>query len=71
MMKIVSMPAGLSLTMGDTTALSVAPTLTPAKARRSKAAFVRSAVTPGAKHKSQATRANRRKAKVRSKRCLG
>ena len=71
MMKIVSMPAGLSLTMGDTTALSVAPTLTPAKARRSKAAFVKSAVTPGAKHKSQAIRANRRKAKIRSKRCLG
>lgn len=68
MMKIVSMPAGLSLTMGDTTALSVAPM--PAKARRSKAAFVKSAVTPGAKHKSQATRANRRKAKTRSKRCL-
>lgn len=69
MMKIVSMPAGLSLTMGDTTALSVAPTLTPSKARRSKAAFVKSAVTPGAKHKSQATRANRRKAKIRSRRC--
>ena len=70
MRKIVSMPAGLSLALGDTTALSVAPTLTPAKARRSKAAFVKSAVTPGAKHKSQATRANRRKAKARSKRCL-
>lgn len=71
MMKIASMPAGLSLALGDTTALSVAPTLTPAKARRNKAAFVKSAITPGAKHKSQATRANRRKAKIRSKRCLG
>lgn len=71
MMKIVSMPAGLSLALGDTTALSVAPTLTPAKARRSKVAFVKSAITPGAKHKSQAIRANRRKAKIRSKRCLG
>ena len=70
MMKIVSMPAGLSLTLGDTTALSVAPTLTPSKARRSKAAFVKSAITPGAKHKSQAERSNRRKAKARSKRCL-
>ena len=70
MMKIVSMPAGLSLTMGDTSVLSVAPTLTPTKARRSKAAFVKSAVTPGAKHKSQTIRANRRKAKTRSKRCL-
>ena len=71
MMKIVSMPAGLSLALGDTTALSVAPPLTPAKARRSKVAFVKSAITPGAKHKSQAIRANRRKAKIRSKRCLG
>ena len=70
MMKIVSMPAGLSLTLGDTTALSVAPKPAPSKAKRSKAAFVKSAVTPGAKHKSQVTRANRRKAKVRSKRCL-
>lgn len=69
MMKIVSMPAGLSLTMGDTTALSVAPMPAPTKARRSKAAFAKSAVTPGAKHKSQATRANRRKAKIRSRRC--
>lgn len=68
MMKIVSMPAGLSLTMGDTTALSVAPM--PAKARRSKAAFVRSLITRGKKHKSQAERSNRRKAKARSKRCL-
>ena len=70
MMKIVSMPAGLSLTMGDTTALSVAPKPAPSKARRSKAAFVRSLITRGKKHKSQATRANRRKAKARSKRCL-
>lgn len=69
MMKIVSMPAGLSLTMGDTTALSVAPKPAPSKARRSKAAFVKSAITPGAKHKSQAIRANRRKAKIRSRRC--
>ena len=45
-----------------------APTLTPAKARKSKAAFAKSAVTPGSKHKSQAIRANRRKAKIRSKR---
>ena len=70
MMKIVSMPAGLSLTMGDTTALSVAPMPAPSKARRSKAAFVKSAITPGAKHKSQTVRANKRKAKIRSKRCL-
>lgn len=71
MMKIVSMPAGLSLTMGDTAALSVAPMPAPTKARRSKAAFVRSLITNGSKHKSQAIRANRRKAKIRSKRCLG
>nr|DAO98503.1 MAG TPA: hypothetical protein [Caudoviricetes sp.] len=45
-----------------------APTLTPTKARRSKAAFVKSAITKGAKHKSQEIRANRRKAKTRSKR---
>ena len=70
MMKIVSMPAGLSLTPGDTTALSVAPMPAPSKAKRSKAAFVKSAITPGAKHKSQEVRANRRKAKIRSKRCL-
>ena len=69
MMKIVSMPAGLSLALGDTTALSVAPKPAPSKARRSKAAFVKSAITPGAKHKSQAIRANRRKAKIRSRRC--
>ena len=69
MMKIVSMPAGLSLALGDTTALSVAPMPAPSKARRSKAAFVKSAITPGAKHKSQAIRANRRKAKIRSRRC--
>ena len=48
--------------------LGGAPTLTPAKARKSKAAFAKSAVTPGAKHKSQTVRANRRKAKIRSKR---
>ena len=70
MMKIVSMPAGLSLALGDASVLGGAPTLTPTKARRSKAAFVKSAVTPGAKHKSQAERSNRRKAKARSKRCL-
>ena len=64
MMKTASMLAGLSLALGG------APTLTPARARRSKAAFVKSAVTPGAKHKSQTVRANRRKAKIRSKRCL-
>lgn len=69
MMKIVSMPAGLSLALGDTTALSVTPKPAPSKARRSKAAFVKSAITPGAKHKSQAIRANRRKAKIRSRRC--
>lgn len=70
MMKSVSMLAGLSLALGDTSMLGGAPTLAPAKARRSKAAFVKSAVTPGAKHKSQTVRANRRKAKIRSKRCL-
>ncbi len=70
MMKIVSMPAGLSLTMGDTTALSVAPMPAPTKARRSKAAFAKSLITRGKKHKSQTIRANRRKAKIRSKRCL-
>lgn len=70
MMKIVSMPAGLSLALGDASVLGGAPMPAPSKARRSKAAFVKSAVTPGAKHKSQVTRANRRKAKVRSKRCL-
>ena len=70
MMKTASMLAGLSLALGDTSALGGSPTLTPAKARRSKAAFVKSAITPGAKHKSQAIRANRRKAKTRSKRCL-
>jgi hypothetical protein len=70
MMKTASMLAGLSLALGDTSALGGSPTLTPTKARRSKAAFVKSAVIPGAKHKSQAIRANRRKAKTRSKRCL-
>lgn len=70
MMKSVSMLAGLSLALGDTSMLGGAPTLTPAKARRSKAAFAKSAVTPGAKHKSQTIRSNRRKAKIRSKRCL-
>lgn len=68
MMKTASMLAGLSLALGDASVLGGAPTLTPTKARRSKAAFVKSAVTPGAKHKSQKTRANRRKAKIRSKR---
>nr|DAN26718.1 MAG TPA: hypothetical protein [Caudoviricetes sp.] len=48
--------------------LGGAPTLTPTKTRRSKAAFARSLITRGKKHKSQATRANRRKAKTRSKR---
>ena len=64
MMKTASMLAGLSLALGG------APMLTPAKARRSKAAFVKSAITKGTKHKSQEIRANRRKAKTRSKRCL-
>ena len=68
MMKTASMLAGLSLALGDASVLGGAPTLTPTKARRSKAAFVKSAVTPGAKHKSQTVRANRRKAKIRSKR---
>lgn len=70
MMKTASMLAGLSLALGDTSALGASPTLTPTKARRSKEAFVKSAITPGAKHKSQTVRANRRKAKTRSKRCL-
>lgn len=69
MMKAVSMLAGLSLVLNDTGTLGGAPILAPAKAR-SKAAFVKSAITPGAKHKSQTIRANRRKAKIRSKRCL-
>ena len=68
MMKAMSMLAGLSLTLNDTSTLGGAPILAPAKARRSKAAFVKSAVTPGAKHKSQTVRANRRKSKMRSKR---
>ena len=68
MMKAVSMLAGLSLALGDTSTLGGAPTLTPARARRSKAAFVKSAITKGAKHKSQAIRSSRRKAKTRSKR---
>ena len=68
MMKAVSMLAGLSLALGDASVLGGAPTLTPTKTRRSKAAFAKSAVTPGAKHKSQEIRANRRKAKIRSKR---
>lgn len=68
MMKAVSMLAGLSLALGDASVLGGAPTLNLAKARRSKAAFAKSAITPGAKHKSQTIRANRRKAKIRSKR---
>lgn len=52
----------------DTSVLGGAPTLTPAKARKSKAAFAKSAIIPGSKHKSQEIRANRRKAKIRSKR---
>nr|WP_315016500.1 hypothetical protein [uncultured Campylobacter sp.] len=68
MMKSVSMLAGLSLALGDTSILGGAPTLNLAKARKSKAAFAKSAVTPGAKHKSQTIRSNRRKAKTRSKR---
>lgn len=68
MMKAVSMLAGLSLALNDTSTLGGAPILVPAKARRNKAAFVKSAITPGAKHKSQTIRSNRRKAKTRSKR---
>lgn len=68
MTKAMSMLAGLSLALNDTSVLGGAPILAPAKARRSKAAFVKSAVTPSAKHKSQTIRANRRKAKTRSKR---
>ena len=68
MMKAVSMLAGLSLALNDTGTLGGAPTLTPAKARKSKAAFARSLITNGSKHKSQTIRANRRKAKARSKR---
>ena len=70
MMKAVSMLAGLSLALGDTSMLGGAPTLNLAKARKSKAAFAKSAIIPGSKHKSQEIRANRRKAKTRSKRCL-
>lgn len=66
MMKAASILAGLSLAPNDTSTLGGMPV--PAKARRSKAAFVKSAITPGAKHKSQTIRANRRKAKIRSKR---
>ena len=68
MMKAVSMLAGLSLALNDTSTLGGAPMLAPTKARRNKAAFAKSAITPGAKHKSQAERSNRRKAKIRSKR---
>ena len=68
MMKTASMLAGLSLALNDTSVLGGAPTLTPTKARRSKAAFARSLITNGSKHKSQAIRSSRRKAKIRSKR---
>lgn len=68
MMKTTSMLAGLSLALGDTSMLGGAPTLNLAKARKSKAAFAKSAIIPGSKHKSQEIRANRRKAKIRSKR---
>ena len=68
MMKTASMLAGLSLALNDTSVLGGAPTLTPTKTRRSKAAFARSLITNGSKHKSQTVRANRRKAKTRSKR---
>ena len=68
MMKSVSMLAGLSLALGDTSMLGGAPTLNLAKARKSKAAFAKSAIIPGSKHKSQEIRATRRKAKIRSKR---
>ena len=68
MMKAMSILAGLSLALNDTSTLGGAPILVPAKARRNKAAFVKSAITPGAKHKSQTIRSNRRKSKMRSKR---
>ena len=68
MMKAMSMLAGLSLALNDTSTLGGAPILAPAKVRRNKAAFVKSAITPGAKHKSQTVRVNRRKSKMRSKR---
>lgn len=68
MMKTASMLAGLSLALGDTSVLGGAPTLTPTKTRKSKAGFAKSAITKGAKHKSQTIRSNRRKAKTRSKR---
>ena len=67
MMKAVSMLAGLSLVLNDTGTLGGAPILAPAKARKNKAAFVKSAITKGAKHKSQEIRANRRKSKLRSR----
>jgi len=70
MIKTASMLASLSLALNDTSVLGGAPTLTPTKTRRSKAAFARSLITNGSKHKSQTIRANRRKAKTRSKRCL-
>ena len=63
MMKTASMLAGLSLALNDTSVLGGAPTLTPTKTRRSKAAFARSLITNGSKHKSQEIRANRRKDK--------
>lgn len=65
MMKTASMLAGLSLALNDTSTLGGMPA--PAKARKSKAAFARSLITNGSKHKSQEIRANRRKAKIRSK----
>ena len=68
MMKAMSILAGLSLALNDTSTLGGAPILAPTKARRNKAAFVKSAITPGAKHKSQTIRSNRRKSKMRSKR---
>lgn len=67
MMKAVSMLAGLSLALNDTGTLGGAPILAPAKVRRSKAAFARSLITNGSKHKSQTIRANKRKAKLRSR----
>lgn len=67
MMKAASMLAGLSLALNDTSTLGGAPILAPAKARKSKAAFARSLITRGKKHKSQTIRANRRKSKIRSR----
>ena len=49
MMKAASMLAGLSLALNDTSTLGGVPTLTPTKARRSKAAFVKKRDNKGRK----------------------